>query len=187
MSYLRDRIKKDKRRRVAAHPQRHRVQPCADWDDTCIHFIGKTFDSVAHPAEHSASTENTSQDMNHRPTLIQVHVIKRQMLVKCSSNIKSSVAMVCARCLRWWSGWIHWQYASTSFFLPPDVHCVYARWPGTVSYFYCKPCRKEKHELEGWTPGVYVNEDGGTMTDSDDEEFLWSIADSDTDPATGGS
>jgi hypothetical protein len=55
-------------------------------------------------------------------------------------------------------------------FVAPDVNWC-CKWKGSIAWFYCDACRKAKHDSEGWTPGVYINEDGNVSTDSDDEYF----------------
>ena len=66
--------------------------------------------------------------------------------------------------------WLFWQYCDRSD-LPGDMYFWY-NWGRGVCYFYCQACMREKFERWGWTPGLYINEDGAVSSDSEDEYFL---------------
>ena len=41
-----------------------------------------------------------------------------------------------------------------------------------MAYFCCSDCEWRKYVADGWTPGVYTNEDGNISTDEEDEFFF---------------
>jgi hypothetical protein len=83
--------------------------------------------------------------------------------------------MPCGKCGQWIDGeWLYWQYQSSQQFLPGDVWYT-TPCNNSLGYFFCAQCRLTKYRTEGWTPGVYINEDGNVSTDDDDEYFLNSL------------